>query len=481
MTDPATTSSMQTADPAGGGSDVIISVRDLSKVYRLYDRSTDRLKEALHPLKKKYHREFHALKDVSFDVRRGETVGIVGRNGAGKSTLLQLICGTLSRTSGEVVVHGKISPLLALGVGFSPEYTGRENVYLNAAILGLSSEEIDARCEQIAEFAGIGDFMDQPVRIYSSGMRVRIAFAVAIHVSADILVVDEALAVGDEVFQRKCFGHIEQFRRGGGTILFVSHSAGMVVDLCDRAVLLDRGEQLLSGSPKTVVAAYHKMLHAPRQRQEEIRNSLLASEDDESAALSALVDEGASEAPESQTDEAAFDPNLKPESTVTYESQGALICNARIATPDGRPANVLTKDREYVYSYDIEFDTDAYGVRWGTAVKSTRGVQFGELQSHVPGRGVEHIRSGQIVRAGFPFRCALIPGTYYMNAGVVGIVDGMETYLHRVIDVVMFKVLPVPGLPASGLVDLRPAGASEPEYCIEPPPAQDAGNGQAPA
>lgn len=257
-----------------------IRVRDLSKHFAMFERPQDRLKQMLVPrlqraaglAPKRYFQEFTALSGVSFEVARGETVGIVGRNGCGKSTLLQIVCGTLQPSSGTVEVNGRIAALLELGAGFNPEFTGRENVYMNAAILGLTRAQTDERFDEIARFADIGIFIDQPVKTYSSGMYVRLAFAVAISVDPDILVVDEALAVGDEAFQRKCFARIEQIRERGGTILFVSHAAQTVVQLCDRAILLDRGEVLLDGKPKIVVNQYQRFLNlSGRQRRDGAR------------------------------------------------------------------------------------------------------------------------------------------------------------------------------------------------------------------
>ena len=200
------------------GSDVAIRIQNLSKCYHIYDKPRDRLMQMLARGRKQYFREFWALKEVSLDVKKGETVGIIGRNGSGKSTLLQMICGTLNPTSGSIQANGRIAALLELGSGFNPEFTGRENVYMNGSILGLSKEEIDSRFDDIAAFADIGEFIEQPVKTYSSGMMVRLAFSVAINVEPEILVVDEALSVGDEIFQRKCFSRIEAIRAGGATI-----------------------------------------------------------------------------------------------------------------------------------------------------------------------------------------------------------------------------------------------------------------------
>ena len=243
---------------------VAIRVSNLSKHYLLYDRPEDRLKQSIIPrlqrligcTPKTYGRGFLAIDDVSFEIARGETVGIVGRNGAGKSTLLQIVCGTLRPTRGTVEVNGRIAALLELGAGFNPEFTGRENVYMNGALLGLDRGEIDRRFDDIAAFADIGDFLDQPVKIYSSGMYVRLAFAVAACVDPDILIVDEALAVGDIKFQAKCFRRLDELVKRGTTILIVTHSIELVPRYCSRALLLDAGRLKVDGSPKEVVNAY---------------------------------------------------------------------------------------------------------------------------------------------------------------------------------------------------------------------------------
>ncbi|WP_266157764.1 ABC transporter ATP-binding protein [Dyella silvatica] len=258
------TSDTQSAESAASlNSDVVICVRDVSKVYHVYEKPADRLKQSLYPrvqkffgqAVKQYHHEFWALKGVSFEIKRGEAVGIVGRNGSGKSTLLQLICGTLSPTAGSVEVNGRIAALLELGAGFNPEFTGRENVYMSATILGLSREEIDSCYEDIIAFADIGDFINQPVKVYSSGMYVRLAFAVIAHVNADILVIDEALAVGDAVFVQKCMRFLRSFRERG-TLLFVSHDSSAVINFCQSAIWLDHGVSRMKGSAQEVANAY---------------------------------------------------------------------------------------------------------------------------------------------------------------------------------------------------------------------------------
>ena len=261
-------------------SEIAIKVEHLSKCYHMYSRPQDRLKQSLFPRlqrlagkpPKRYYHEFWALNDVSFEVKKGETVGIIGRNGSGKSTLLQLICGTLSATSGSIQTSGRIAALLELGAGFNPEFTGRENVYMNAAILGLATEEIDARFADITAFADIGEYIEQPVKSYSSGMYVRLAFAVIAHVDADILVIDEALSVGDAFFTQKCMRFLRNFMQKG-TVLFVSHDTAAVINLCQKAVWLDRGQSAFQGTPKEAAEKYLAATYEAQQGESNTKGS----------------------------------------------------------------------------------------------------------------------------------------------------------------------------------------------------------------
>ena len=238
-----------------------IKVQNLTKTYKLYDKPIDRLKESLHPLKKKYHKEFYALNNVSFEIKKGETVGIIGKNGSGKSTLLKIITGVLTPTAGRVSIHGKISAILELGAGFNPEMTGLENIYLNTSINGMNKAQTDKKIDEIVAFAELGEFIHQPIKTYSSGMKARLAFAVSINVEPDILIVDEALSVGDSAFQRKCFAKMEEIRAKGATILFVSHSEGSIVSLCNRAIWISNGNQIIDGTPKLVTGLYMKHIN----------------------------------------------------------------------------------------------------------------------------------------------------------------------------------------------------------------------------
>ena len=442
-------------------SEIAIKVENLSKCYQIYDQPRDRLKQfvlprfqrALGTASKQYFSEFWALNDVSFEVKKAETVGIIGRNGSGKSTLLQLICGTLNPTSGSIQIYGRIAALLELGSGFNPEFTGRENVYMNGAVLGLSREEVDQRFNDIAAFADIGDFIEQPVKTYSSGMVVRLAFAVAINVDPDILVVDEALSVGDELFQRKCFSRIEDIRARGATILFVSHSGAQVIELCDRAVLLDSGRKIAEGIPKKIVGQYHKLLYAPAEKRvlllEQIRNLGLECEEGSSTTVAA---DGVTQEWDSVCE--YFDPKLVPISSIEYESHGAYIESAHIVDLRGRQVNFLIAGNRYLYRYRVRFDRCAYNVRFGMLIKTLSGLELGGSQSSIELKdSLTSVDAGTSYRVEFGFVAALNVGTYFMNAGVLGSTHGDDGYLHRLIDAAMFRVMPDSSSLTTGIVD----------------------------
>ncbi|KMN16119.1 ABC transporter ATP-binding protein [Pseudomonas weihenstephanensis] len=448
-------------------SEVAIKVESLSKCYHIYDQPRDRLKQFVLPhvqrvlgaRSRQYYREFWALRGVSFEVRKGETVGIVGRNGSGKSTLLQMICGTLNPTDGSIQTQGRVAALLELGAGFNPEFTGRENVYLNAAILGLSREETDRRFDDIAAFAEIGAFIEQPVRSYSSGMVVRLAFAVAINVDPDILIVDEALSVGDELFQRKCFSRIESIRNSGATILFVSHSAATVVGLCDRAILLDSGELLTVGEPKRIVGGYQKLLYAPAATREEVREAMRASCYEPSGAEpegDALVVTGSASVSErTDVDQESFDPDFVPQSTIIFEPRGALIGDTRIFTHDGVQVNGLVRGRTYYFHYDVSFDRIVTNVRFGMSIRSSSGMPLGGgLSASSPSEAILVVEPGTRFLVKFSFKCLLNTGVFFLNAGVFGCDESKEeVVLHRKADILAFRVLPVVDNRATELID----------------------------
>jgi lipopolysaccharide transport system ATP-binding protein len=448
---------------------VVVRATQLGKRYDIYERPYHRFVELFGGRSRS--RAFWAVRNVNLEVMRGETVGIVGRNGSGKSTLLQMVCGTLTPDEGTVTVDGRVAALLELGAGFNPEFTGLENIQLNAALMGLSRTELSEHLDGILGFADIGDFVRQPVRTYSSGMYVRLAFAIAIAVDPDVLVVDEALAVGDEAFQRKCFARIEAMKERGAAILFVSHSAGAVLQLCDRAVLMEHGTGLAQGSPKRIVGNYHRLLYAPEERRDEIIRAI-ASGDDLSerassnadangggGAMSAIVEDGAVEE--------RYDASMQPESTIEYTPRGARISNPKILTGGGRHVNVLAAGREYLYRYLVDFQEDAYQVRFGMMIRSVSGVELAGLASHAEGESIAMVPAGARASVTFRFRTNFLPGVFFMNCGCEGATVGGGAeglFLHRILDAVMFRIeRPRSNRRTAGFFDI----AEEPACAVE--------------
>ena len=457
------------------GHDIAIKVSCLSKCYQIYDKPSDRLKQFIVPKlcraipalrhsfptphlpRPTYYRDFWALKDVSFEIKKGETVGIIGRNGSGKSTLLQMICGTLTSTSGDIQIRGRIAALLELGSGFNPEFSGRENVYMNAAVLGLSKKETDERFDEIITFADIGDFIEQPLKTYSSGMVVRLAFAVVINVAPDILIIDEALSVGDELFQRKCFSRIEAIRASGATILFVSHSGSQIVEICDQAVLLDAGELLAVGMPNQIVGRYQKLLYAPPDKRESVRDQIRQSNikhDIHDGLISSQLVQPHVTAKDLSSMQESFDPSLMPSSTIEYESRGAYIEDAMILDVAGNKVNNLIRGKRYLYSYIARVSESSQPVRFGMLIKTISGVELGGGMSALQlNDSLKHASPGKVYRVEFSFQCALNPGTYCLSAGIIGDVSGEQGYLHRLVDIAMFRVMPDGSGLATGIID----------------------------
>jgi lipopolysaccharide transport system ATP-binding protein len=444
-------------------SSAAIRVQNLNKRFEIYANPRDRLKQFVLPRlqslagqpQNQYFNEFWALKDINFEIKKGETVGIIGRNGSGKSTLLQIICGTLSPTSGSIQTQGRVAALLELGSGFNPEFTGRENVYLNATVLGLRQAEIEQRFDAIAAFADIGQFIEQPVKTYSSGMMVRLAFAVAINVDPEILIVDEALSVGDELFQRKCFSRIEAIRASGATILFVSHSGGTIVELCDRAILLDAGELLCMGAPKQIVGRYQKLLYAPADKRDAILSEIRHAVEKMQASIdfSAVAPRPDAALNKIEIRE-SFDPNLKPVSTIEYESRGALIESPVILTQSGQHVNQMVRGNTYRYVYTVRFSNCASNVRFGMLIKTTSGVELGGATSdRSTTNGLLFVKKGDSIRVEHQFKCLLNSGMYFLNAGVSGDINGTLTFLHRIVDAFCFRVIEDDTGHLTGIVD----------------------------
>ena len=446
-----------------------IAVSHITKRYFLYRTALERLLHAGFGVKAKPVRAFEALNDVSFSVQAGECVGLVGRNGSGKSTLLYIIANTLAPTSGEVAVNGRLAALLELGSGFNPEFTGRENIFFYAAMLGLKREEIAARFEEIVEFAGIRDFIDQPVKTYSSGMTVRLAFSVTTCIEPEILIVDEALAVGDEAFQRKCIARMADLRSRGTTILFVSHNARSVIELCDRAILLDRGEMLVDGKPDEVIVAYRRMLYMEGERYEAYRQELKAHNGDPKPLLLARETENGSNgngAVEAQGEGQAameagaayYDEALKPESMLMHEPAGAVISEPALCLvgADGAPGarvNMLKRGEEYVIRYRVRFEEDARDVGFSTSVQSMNGVMLGGGSLVLAEETIPFVPAGSVIEARHVFSCRLLAGTYFASLGCSAVKDGARQPLHRIADALMFSVLPEKSYNGRGMVD----------------------------
>ncbi|WP_025136270.1 ABC transporter ATP-binding protein [Achromobacter sp. DH1f] len=382
-----------------------ISVRNLSKCFHLYDKPRDRLLQMGSFGRRQYYREFWALRDLSFDVQRGETVGIIGRNGSGKSTLLQMICGTLTPTSGEIVTNGRIAALLELGAGFNPEFTGRENVYLNASILGLTRRETDERFDDIAAFADIGSFIDQPVKVYSSGMYVRLAFAVAINATPDLLIVDEALAVGDARFQYKCMRRIKDIQNAGAAVLFVSHDVGSVRTLCQRAVWLDKGSLRMAGEVSHVTSKYAEFIYQDENGSEP-----------PAQALASEVRQAASE------DEMAGMPlamHLDEKPASHWGTQTGLITHAAVHAAAGQRKDIFDWGEslcvKIVFRRPAGVDLGSVGVAF--SIKNEKGVDLlvASTQENGPLR-VSHDNS--LVHVEFSFVNYLTPGKFLLVAAL---------------------------------------------------------------
>ena len=454
-------------------SNAAVRVKNLKKAYKLYPSGNYRLKEALHPFRKKYHQDFYALKNVSFEVKKGEVLGIVGKNGSGKSTLLKIISGVLQPTAGEVHTQGNISALLELGSGFNPEYTGIDNIYFYGSIMGFTKEEMDDRREEILSFADIGDFIHQPLKKYSSGMVARLAFAAAINIDPEILIVDEVLAVGDELFRRKCYAKIEQFMDEGITILFVAHSTATINELCTHAILLDQGDLILEGPSKLVTAQYERFLNARKEKISDVRNEILAMKIDdrvkarkkeESVKINTKrkrmgVESYQKNQKENLSDtldrKPSFIKGFETKSRVEYKNYDVSVFDIHIRTPGGKNVNSLLMEEEYIYSYKISFNIDAENVAFGMKFKTEKSINLSGVSSHKLNKKIRKVSVGDIYSVDWRFKCFLLPGIYYTNLGVSAQLGKERVFLNRIVDAIVFKVQAVPNLSYSGLILLN--------------------------
>ncbi len=382
--------------------DIAISVNKLCKTYRLYEHNRDRIIDAFglsgsHPRGK----EHEALKDVDLTVYRGETVGIIGTNGSGKSTILKMITGVLSPTSGEITVNGRISALLELGAGFNLEYNGIENIYLNGTMIGFSEEEIESRLPEILEFADIGEYIYQPVKMYSSGMFMRLAFAVAINIDPEILIVDEALSVGDVFFQAKCYRKFDEFKRAGKTVLFVSHDLSSINQYCDRVVLLNKGRKLGEGDPKRMIDMYKQIL--------------------------------VGEHPENSA--GANDKALE------YGTKEALITEYAIIDDRGRESGTVMKGSSCTFRMKVEFKEDIPSPIFAVSIKNVQGVEITGTNTMVERAFLDSARAGQSKEITFTQRIDLQGGDYLISFGVTGYDRQDFRVYHRLYDVLDLTVV----------------------------------------
>ncbi len=406
-----------------------IRVEHLTKMYKLYDRPSDRLKESLGLTRKKCYREHYALRDVNFTVNKGETIGIIGTNGAGKSTILKVITGVLTPTEGRVIVDGRISALLELGAGFNMEYTGIENIYLNGTMIGFSEEEIDARLSDILAFADIGDFVNQPVKMYSSGMFVRLAFAVAINIDPEILIVDEALSVGDVFFQAKCYRKFEEFKKEGKTILFVSHDLGSISKYCDRVVLLDHGTKLDEGSPKEMVDLYKRVLvhQAPGEVEEEQPKAEVQAAERFSAGESQEV--------------RWLSPHEMNPGVLEYGDKRGEMTGFQVLDAQGLPTTTIEKGTEFTMKVRVLYHEEISDPIFAFTIKDMRGTEITGTNTMFERISVPVRKPGETDVVSFTQRADLQGGEYLISFGLTGYREGEFTVYHRLYDVCSLNII----------------------------------------
>lgn len=406
--------------------ELAIRVDGLSKVYKLYNRNRDRLIESLGLSRKPRSTQHYALRDVSMEIYKGETVGIIGTNGSGKSTILKIITGVLHETQGTVQVNGRISALLELGAGFNMEYNGIENIYLNGTMIGFSEKEIDEKLQDILDFADIGDYVYQPVKTYSSGMFVRLAFAVAINIDPEILIVDEALSVGDVFFQAKCYRKFEEFKEKGKTILFVSHDLSAISKYCDRAILLNQGTKLGEGTPKEMIDAYKQVLVG----QYEVPK---ASED----VPDLTADEEVRAALERRKKEQA---GVNPD-TLEYGTKEAEIVEYYITDKKGIRSAAILKGDEFTMHMKVAVHQDLEAPIFALSIKNIKGVEITGTNTMVEKTFLDGARAGQTKEITFTQKMRLQGGDYLISLGVTGYEKDNFVVYHRLYDVMNITVV----------------------------------------
>ncbi|UCN00598.1 ABC transporter ATP-binding protein [Sulfurimonas sp. SWIR-19] len=426
---------------------MIIQLAKLSKAYKIYTKPIERLKESLSFSKKPHHQLFYALNNVSFSVKKGEVIGILGRNGSGKSTLLKILSGVLTQSGGSVSVRGKVTALLELGSGFNPELTGRENLYLNASLQNFSKKELDVKIAQICEFAEIEEFLDRPFKTYSSGMKARLTFSFSIHTQPEILIIDEALSVGDAAFARKCFVRIEQMcKNENTTVIIVSHSTQTILSLCDRVIVLHKGQKVLEGKPKDIVKLYLQMIH-----DNKIPTQVIQA--DEPKQLIKKTDRREKE------DHSFYNPALQSKAIVSLEPKGAQIKEVGIFL-DGNEVNMLQQHKNFLIKMKVEFSHSFENVIFALFVKTANSQRLGGKEIVY----TELFTPSCTYEIEWNFYNRLSHGHYLLNCAVVYL-DGEErVLLHRIYDAYMFEVLKPKEISFSGLVDFDLEAKISKEY-----------------
>ena len=403
--------------------EIAIAVDHISKVYKLYDKPMDRMVEALGLTKKKKYREHFALSDVSFQVKKGECVGIIGTNGSGKSTILKIITGVLNPTGGTLTVNGRIQALLELGAGFNMEYTGIENIYLNGTMNGFTEQEIESRMQDILDFADIGDYVKQPVKTYSSGMFVRLAFSVAINIDPEILIVDEALSVGDVFFQAKCYHKFEEFKKMGKTIIFVSHDLSSVSKYCDRVVLLNQGVKLGEGSPKEMIDDYKRVLVGQYELPESKSESSLLNDEQIQVAV--------------QKKAAKQDTSKLLE----YGTKEAVIEQCYMTDDRGTESKSIIKGSEFTIHMKVRFMADLPAPIFAFSIKTVKGTEITGTNTMFEKTFLESVKAGAVKDITFTQKMSLQGGEYLLSFGVTGY-DGNDFQVyHRLYDALDLTVI----------------------------------------